>query len=49
MTSDGHPIWTAVATPGHLHDRSCAGDLDVTAALNWAAAELDLPALADAG
>ena len=35
--------------PGHLHDTSCARELGVTAALNWAAAELDLPALADSG
>ncbi|MEV0899241.1 hypothetical protein [Actinoplanes sp. NPDC049802] len=35
--------------PGHLHDTSCARDLGVTAALDWAAAELVLPALADSG
>jgi hypothetical protein len=35
--------------PGHLHDTSCARELGVTAALNWSAAELDLPALADSG
>jgi hypothetical protein len=49
MLPDGLPIWTADAMPGHLHDLSCARELGVTAALNWAAAELDLPALADAG
>lgn len=49
MRPDGLPIWTAEAMPGHLHDLSCARELGVTAALNWAAAELDLPALADAG
>lgn len=49
MIPDGLPIWTADAMPGHLHDLSCARQLGVTAALNWAAAELDLPALADAG
>ncbi len=49
INPDGLPIWTAEAMPGHLHDLSCARELGVTAALNWAAAELDLPALADAG
>jgi hypothetical protein len=49
MRPDGIPIWTSDALPGHLHDLSCARELGVTAALNWAAAELDLPALADAG
>jgi hypothetical protein len=49
MRPDGLPIWTAEAMPGHLHDLSCARELGVTATLNWAAAELDLPALADAG
>lgn len=46
---DGLAIWTAQAMPGHLHDLNCARELGVTAALNWAAAELNLPALADAG
>ncbi|MFU8853569.1 transposase family protein [Micromonospora sp. SL1-18] len=46
---DGLPIWTSAAMPGHLHDTSCARELRVTAALNWSAAELDLPALADSG
>ena len=46
---DGIPIWTSDAMPGHLHDLTCARELGVTAALNWSAAELDLPALADAG
>ncbi|BCJ55875.1 transposase [Actinoplanes sp. NBRC 14428] len=46
---DGLPIWTSAAMPGHLHDLSCARELGVTAALNWAAADLALPALADAG
>jgi hypothetical protein len=49
MRPDGTPIWTSEAMPGHFHDLSCARELGVTAALNWAAAELDLPALADAG
>ncbi|MFJ6199209.1 transposase family protein [Micromonospora sp. NPDC092111] len=45
----GLPIWTSAALPGHLHDTSCARELGITAALNWSAAELDLPALADSG
>jgi hypothetical protein len=49
MRPDGLPIWTSAAMPGHLHDLSCAQLLGVTAALNYSAAELDLPALADAG
>lgn len=39
----------AHAIPGHRHDLSCAQNLDITAALNWAAAELNLPTLADSG
>jgi len=35
--------------PGHLHDTSCARELGVTAALNWAETQLDLPTLADSG
>ena len=35
--------------PGHWHDITCARELGVTAALNWSAAELDLPALAGSG
>ncbi|WBB95269.1 transposase family protein [Solwaraspora sp. WMMA2080] len=46
---DGLPIWTSPAMPGHLHDLTCAQTLGVTAALNWAATELDLPTLADSG
>jgi hypothetical protein len=49
MRPDGIPIWTSAAMPGHLHDLSCAREPGVTATLNWAAADLDLPALADAG
>jgi hypothetical protein len=37
------------ALPGHLDDTSCAWELGVTAALNWSASELNLPALADSG
>ncbi|WP_433304515.1 hypothetical protein ACQP2F_15290 [Actinoplanes sp. CA-030573] len=40
-------IWTSSALPGHVHDISGARALGTTAALNWSAAELDLPALAD--
>ncbi|MEU6024605.1 transposase family protein [Micromonospora sp. NPDC047134] len=46
---DGLPIWTSPAMPGHLHDTTCARELGITAALNWSAAELDLPTLADSG
>lgn len=49
MRPDGLPVWTSEAMPGHLHDLSCAQSLGVTAALNWAASELALPTLADAG
>lgn len=49
MRPDGLPIWTSAAMPGHQHDTSCARQLGVTATLNWSAAELDLPALADSG
>jgi hypothetical protein len=49
MLPNGLPIWTSDAMPGHLHDLSCARTLDITAALNWAAAELGLPTLADSG
>jgi hypothetical protein len=49
MRPDGLPIWTSDAMPGHLHDLTCAQHLDVTAALYWAAAHLDLPTLADSG
>ena len=49
MLPSGLPIWTAEAMPGHLHDLTCAQSLDITAALNWAAAELNLPTLADSG
>jgi DDE superfamily endonuclease/Helix-turn-helix of DDE superfamily endonuclease len=49
MRPDGLPIWTSNAMPGHLHDMTCAQQLDVTGALYWAAAHLDLPTLADSG
>src|SRR5215210_6488988 len=49
MRPDGLPLWTSPALPGHLHDLTCAQQQGVTAALNWSAAELDLPTLADSG
>jgi NAD(P)-dependent dehydrogenase (short-subunit alcohol dehydrogenase family) len=49
MLPNGLPIWTADAMPGHRHDLTCAQNLHITAALNWAAAELNLPTLADSG
>jgi hypothetical protein len=49
MRPDGLPVWTSDALPGHLHDTSWARELGVTAALNWSAAELNVPALADSG
>jgi len=49
MRPDGLPIWTSDAMPGHLHDLTCAQHLDITGALYWAAAELNLPTLADSG
>jgi hypothetical protein len=49
MRPDGLPIWTSAALPGHLHDVTCARELGITAALNFSAADLHLPALADAG
>lgn len=49
MRPDRLPIWTSQALPGHLHDTSCARELGITAALNWSAAELNLPTLADSG
>jgi hypothetical protein len=49
MLPNGLPIWTADAMPGRLHHLTCAQTLDITAALNWAAAELNLPTLADSG
>jgi hypothetical protein len=49
MRPDGLPVWTSAAMPGRVHDLTCATELGVTAALNWAASELDVPALADSG
>ena len=49
MRPDGVPIWVSDVAPGHLHDLTVARDAGVIGALNWAAAELDLPTLADSG
>lgn len=49
MRPDGLPLWTSDAQPGHLHDLTCAELNDVTAALYWAASQLNLPTLADSG
>ena len=49
MRPDGLPIWVSDVAPGHLHDLTVARDAGVTGALNWAASQLDLPALADSG
>ena len=46
---DGQPIFVSDVAPGHLHDLTVARDAGVIAALNWAAAQLDLPTLADSG
>jgi hypothetical protein len=49
MRPDGLPIWTSDALPGHLHDLSCLQQHEVDGALYWAASQLHLPTLADAG
>jgi DDE superfamily endonuclease len=46
---DGIPIFVSDAAPGHQHDLTVARDTGVIATLNWAAAQLDLPTLADSG
>jgi hypothetical protein len=46
---DGIPIFVSDAAPGHQHDLTVARDAGVIAALSWAAAQLDLPTLADSG
>jgi hypothetical protein len=46
---DGVPIAVSQVAPGHLHDLTVARDTGVIGALNWAAARLDLPTLADSG
>lgn len=49
MRPDGLPVWTSQALPGHLHDLTCARQHDIDGALYWAASQLQLPTLADAG
>jgi len=49
MRPDGLPIWVSDVAPGHLHDLTVARDAGALAALNRAAAQLDLPTLADSG
>ena len=49
MRPDGLPVWTSDAAPGHLHDLTCAQHHDILATLYWAASQLHLPTLADAG
>jgi hypothetical protein len=46
---DGLPVWVSEVAPGHLHDLTVARDAGIIGALNWAASQLDLPALADSG
>jgi hypothetical protein len=46
---DGQPVWVFEAAAGHLHDLTVARDAGAVGALNWAASQLDLPALADSG
>ncbi|MFI0471076.1 transposase family protein [Saccharopolyspora sp. 5N102] len=45
---DGFPIWVSDVEPGSVHDITAA-DKHVLGALHWAASQLDLPTLADAG
>jgi DDE superfamily endonuclease len=46
---DGLPIWVSEVATGHLHDLTVAREAGVIGALNCAASQLDLPALADCG
>ena len=39
MLPDGLPIWTSAAMPGHLHDTSCARDLQVA---EWAGQAIEI-------
>lgn len=45
---DGFPLWVSTVEPGSTHDLTAARD-HVLGALYWAASQLDLPTLADAG
>jgi hypothetical protein len=46
---DGLPLWTSEGTHGRLHDSTAATAHHIYAALYWAADQLNLPTLADAG
>ena len=46
---DGLPIWTSPVAEGRVHDNPMAAGLGILAALYWAADQLHLPTLADAG
>ncbi len=46
---DGLPLWTSDVTAGRLHDSTAAAEHDIHATLYWAADQLQLPTLADAG
>jgi hypothetical protein len=43
MRPDGQPIWVSDVAPAHQHDLTVAREAGVTATLNWAASQLDLP------
>jgi hypothetical protein len=49
MRPDGLPIWVSDVVPGHRHDITAARAAGVLGALYWAASQLGLPSLADAG
>lgn len=49
MRPDGLPVWTSEALPAYLHDLTCLQQHDIDGALYWAASQLQLPTLADAG
>lgn len=46
---DGLPVYVSDVLPGHLHDITCAQTHQMLAAAYWAASQLNLPTLADAG
>ncbi|MGH9252840.1 MAG: transposase family protein [Acidimicrobiales bacterium] len=45
---DGFPVWASEVEPGSTHDLTCARD-HALGSLYWAASQLGLPTLADAG
>jgi hypothetical protein len=49
MRPDGLPIWVSDVVPGHRHDFTAARAAGVLGALYWAASQLGLISLADAG